>query len=266
MWNANNSSFNVTGGGFFNEPNNLDSPAPKRNSERRHQSIVPVFIRQIRDNTEDDFKLFGKPVQIVTIVGILKEYEVQSTKATYEVEDHTGRITALWWLENDGDNAPNLPVVKEGCYLRIFGSIRVQDGKKVIMVMKMRPVDKLNEVTTHMLEVVQTRLETEVLSKGVGLTGINVNNPGADLVNSMSFMAGDGNSTMQMGLTPTQEKVFRILQSVTNTPAGMPRQTVLQNFHVSQHREVNAALDFLISEGHAYSTIDVDHFKVTDSM
>lgn len=37
----------------------------------------------------------------VVLVGILREYEVQSTRATYEIEDHTGKITAVWWLDTE---------------------------------------------------------------------------------------------------------------------------------------------------------------------
>lgn len=38
----------------------------KNKPARRHQSIVPVVIRQIRDSPDDEFKLFGQPTQIVT--------------------------------------------------------------------------------------------------------------------------------------------------------------------------------------------------------
>lgn len=63
---------------------------------------------------------------------------------------------------------PNLPSVKEGCYLKVHGSIRVQNGKKIFMVLKMAPIDNANEVTTHLLEVIQARLEVEALIQ-VGL-------------------------------------------------------------------------------------------------
>lgn len=168
------------------------------------------------------------------------------------------------WLENDADNAPNLPMVKEGCYVRLYGSLRVQDGKKMLMILKMFPIDNLNEISTHLLEVVQARLEAEVLSKGPSQSKIQANNPGAELVNSMSFMSGDGNASRQTGLSAVQEKVFSILQTVSNTAAGLSRSAIVQKFTPNQQREVNAAIDFLISEGHAYSTIDSDHFKVTD--
>lgn len=100
------------------------------------------------------------------IVGILRGYEVQSTKATYTIEDHTGEIKAIWWLESDeGDSTPKLPPVKEGSYVQLFGSLRNQDGEKIIMVLRMFLVDDANIVTSHLLQVIHTRLQAEYNSK-----------------------------------------------------------------------------------------------------
>lgn len=99
------------------------------------------------------------------LVGVLKDYEIQSTKATYKIEDHTGVIKAIWWLENDSDNVPNLPPVKEGNYVQVFGSLRNQDGEKFVMVLRMFLVEDCNVITSHLLQVIHTRLAAEKLSK-----------------------------------------------------------------------------------------------------
>ncbi|KAF5280063.1 hypothetical protein FQR65_LT15100 [Abscondita terminalis] len=207
------------------------------------------------------------PVLPLTIVAILKEYEVQSTKATYELEDHTGRIKAILWLENDNDATPQLPLVKEGCYLRIFGSLRIQDGQKLLMVLRMNSVENPNEITSHLLDVIDVRLQAEALSKGDGLLAkIKKNNPGAELANSMSFMGENmDTSSNNSSLTKMQEKVYNILRG-DRSAQGVHRSVVCKEFPVNMHREVDATLEFLIGEGHVYSTIDNDHFKVTDSM
>lgn len=269
MWNdsAFGDSTNA-GTGFFNTGNDTDNTQPKTKGQaRRLQSVVPVCVRQIRDHPDEEFKLFGMQTQILTLVAILKHYDVQSTKATYELEDHTGRIKAILWLENDNSSAPNLPLVKEGCYLKICGSLRVQEGEKILMVLRMYPVDHINEITTHLLNVIRTRLQTEAVSKGPGpLASIKKNNPGAELANSMSFMNDmDMSNSTRPNFTPLQEKLYNILKS-DNSVQGLHRTVVCQSFPPSLHREVNAALENLINEGHAYSTIDNDHFKITDSM
>lgn len=65
-------------------------------------------------------------------------------------------------VQNSG---PNLPDVKEGRYCRVFGSLRVQDGQKILMVLRMFQVDNINIITTHLLQVVHARLEAESMQK-----------------------------------------------------------------------------------------------------
>ncbi|KAG5894779.1 hypothetical protein JTB14_005215 [Gonioctena quinquepunctata] len=249
------------GGGFLNSTTSGQGDTPKKGGVRRLQSVIPVVVRQVRDNQDDEFKLFGTPTQILNLVGILRNFEIQSTKATYTIEDHTGEIKAIWWLENDGDNVPNLPNVKEGSYVQVFGSLRNQDGEKILMVLRMFLVEDCNIISNHLLQVIHTRLAAEAATKSSNFA-IQANNPGAALANSMSFMNEPADSGMS-GLTPLQEKVFKILQTNT-TQKGMDRDTLLSNFPPHQHRAINEALEFLNNEGHAYSTIDNDHFKVTD--
>lgn len=260
-----NPGFNDTAGGFLNNTTNFDSPAGKKKSGsvKRLQNILPVVVRQIRDSNDEEFKLFGMPAPIVCIVGILKDFDLQSTKATYTVEDHTGAIKALWWLESDGDDTPLLPVVKEGAYVQVFGTIRVQDGHKNLMVLKMFPIDDCNIITTHLLEVINTRLQAEVMSKDTAQT-IRENNPGATLANSMSMFDDNMTDNGQLNLSATQMKVFKILQA-DQTTAGPDRTSILSHFPQNQRREANEALEFLVNEGHAYSTIDNEHFKPTDA-
>lgn len=63
------------------------------------------------------------------------------------------------------NNTPNLPPVKEGSYVRVYGIIRDHDNKKNVMIMKMLPVVDVNEITTHLLECIQSRTESESLAK-----------------------------------------------------------------------------------------------------
>lgn len=110
----------------------------------------------------------------MNIVGILRDYEVQSTKATYNIEDHTGTIKAVWWLEHDGDSTPNLPAVKEGSYVQVFGSLRNQESGKILMVLRMFLVEDANVITNHMLQVIHARLALEAMSKSsVGTEATN---------------------------------------------------------------------------------------------
>lgn len=98
-------------------------------------------------------------------MGTVKDYEVQSTKATYSIEDHTGEIRAIWWLESDNDSTPTLPDIKDGSWVEVFGTLRAQQGEKIIMILKMFPIDDCNIITRHLLQMIHARLQAEANSK-----------------------------------------------------------------------------------------------------
>ncbi|KAH1014605.1 hypothetical protein HUJ05_012454 [Dendroctonus ponderosae] len=227
-----NSGFNDSNaGGFLNNTTNNDSPSGKEPK--------------------------------VSLVGILLEFDVQSTKASYTIQDHTGSIKAIFWLEGEnGDEACKMPAVKEGGYVKVYGTIRNQEGEKALMVLKMFPIDDCNIILTHLMEVIDTRLQAEVMSKNTA-EQIKQNNPGASLANSMTMFDENVVDNGQHNLSGIQLKVYKFLQSVQGQ-AGPDRASILAHFPSNQRKDANEALEFLVNEGHAYSTIDNDHFKPTD--
>lgn len=68
---------------------------------------------------------------------------------------------------------------------------------------------------------------------------IKTNNPGASLVNSMSFMDTTMSAVVDStdGLTPVQEKVLNVLRPV-KLQNGLSIQAILQHFPPNQHKEV----------------------------
>lgn len=63
-----------------------------------------------------------------------------------------------------------------------------------------------------------------------------MNNPGAELANSMTFMTPE-DFTKQMGFSPIQEKVYNMMLSIKNQ-SGISRQYIFDNFPKNQQREV----------------------------
>lgn len=102
------------------------------------------------------------------------------------------------------------------------------------MVMRMFPVDNINEVTTHLLQVIHTRLEAENMTQETE-SKVKYNNPGMELANSMAFMSEDRN--FDSGFTPIQQKVYNILKPVT-TDRGLNISAILSQFPPGQHRDV----------------------------
>lgn len=124
---------------------------------------------------EKGVELFGMKFGIVSLVAIVRAIDHSSTKITYTLEDQTGRIDAHLWLE-EGDSMMS-PSLLLNTYARVFGSIRTQGGGKTIMIFKIEPLESLNGLTTHLLEVLNTRFKAEdIANNGVRVSTVKADN------------------------------------------------------------------------------------------
>lgn len=88
----------------------------------------------------------------------------------------------------------------------------------------------------------------------------NVYDNNAGNTSTTNFSSADG-----VSLPPHQMKVYRALQNC-QSETGLDKHHVYEALQKQMSlAEIEKALDFLVTEGHAYTTIDDDHFKVTDS-
>lgn len=128
-----------------------------------------MVIRQVLQSGDDGLALCGTRFASVSLVAIMRSSEPTSTKITYQLEDHTGRISAHYWLEEgDSIHAPQVPI---NSYVRVYGSARSTEGRKTIMIFRLEPLPNVNELTNHLLEVLHTRYRAEELSRVTGKTG-----------------------------------------------------------------------------------------------
>ncbi|XP_030376741.1 replication protein A 32 kDa subunit-B [Scaptodrosophila lebanonensis] len=227
-------------------------------SEPKSEGVASVLIRQVNESPDSNFSMFGQTFGMVCIVGILRDIETSSTKITYLVEDHTGRINVHLWLEEgDALKAPDLMVNN---YMKIFGTVRGQGGQKTIMAFSLTPVTDANELSTHLLEALLMRYKIEEfkakddggmgMSSGVGGMGMGV-----------SRMETDGDAAVS-GLDDKQQAVYQaIKKNVSNE--GISRRELKSKFSHISDTQLNEILEFMISEGHIYSSIDPDHFIST---
>ncbi|KNC30634.1 hypothetical protein FF38_11686 [Lucilia cuprina] len=215
-------------------------------AEKKAEGIVPVLIKQVLNSPEGNFQMFDMTFSMVYVKAIVRNIETSSTKITYLLEDSTGRIDAHYWLE-EGDTlkAPDVMVNK---YATVYGSVRSQGGQKTLMVFKMLPVNDPNEVVTHVLEVLNARYKAEeYATKGYG-----------DFGGSKSSAGGS-----ELGLEGKQLAVFQAIKNHNSTD-GISRSELKRKFTHMTDNELNPILDFMIGEGHIYSSIDADHFLSTE--
>lgn len=173
---------------------------------------------------------------MVSIVGIVRNVDHSSTKITVTVEDHSGQIDAHLWLE-DGD-VGNMPSLLLNTYVRVFGSIRNQGGTKTLMIFKIDPLTSINELTTHLLEVLNARFTAEDYAKSAGGGGGGGANYGANSTSNYQATSNTFNTNTafsgtndgsQLGLTGKQLMIYKAVKE-NKSEQGINKQELHAKF------------------------------------
>ncbi|XP_076629660.1 replication protein A 32 kDa subunit [Colletes latitarsis] len=248
MWSTNLDNSGSFEGGFMDNSKKASQSDVKF---RRVQTIASVMIRHLLTYpTVEDIRIWDIPTRMFSIVGIIRNFEETATKMAYDVEDQTGTITALKWLEAD-KKASGL-LMQTNIYVNVIGLLREQNEKRHMLILKLRPLVNLNELTTHLLEVTFLMLKAEAMLKN-------------ELENNQKNDTNEGPSedTPYYGMTKEQTLVYKIIHAQNATESGIERCDIKTQVPRKMLTEVDGILDFLVSEGHIYTTSTDDHFKTT---
>ncbi|KAI8042194.1 hypothetical protein M5D96_003496 [Drosophila gunungcola] len=184
----------------------------------------------IVDAPEGNIELFGMQYAMACVVAIVRNIETSSTKITYTLEDHSGRIDAHYWLE-EGD-ALKAPEVMLNNYVKVYGTTRSQAA-------------------------LNARYRAEDYQNKGGSSAVAPSGSG-----SISDFTASQSSAIVSGLDPKQQAVFQAIKSNVSEE-GISRKELKAKFSHISDSELTNIVDFMISEGHIYSSIDADHFICT---
>lgn len=70
------------------------SGSAKKNNDR---SIVPLMVKQIT-SALGDLQIGGKTVNTLTILGVVRNIEKETTKISYQIEDDTGASISVNYI------------------------------------------------------------------------------------------------------------------------------------------------------------------------
>ncbi|KAG8228322.1 hypothetical protein J437_LFUL007040 [Ladona fulva] len=209
--------------GYFNSPSKFDSPADDQKKQvRRQHNVVPITISQILKMDGDSLKVGDTEVHLATFVGLVKSVETSSTKVTYSIQDDTGTVECNYFIESSESGETSSPTVMENSYYRVIGSVRMMQGKPHVMALQLYPLAELNELTTHLLEVIHLQVKSKKLQQKRemqikppqddclpnSLMGVSFDNRGGNTTSSYDNAGG-----MMNGLTPTQQVVYNTIQN-----------------------------------------------------
>uniref|UniRef100_A0A673KVN7 Replication protein A2 n=1 Tax=Sinocyclocheilus rhinocerous TaxID=307959 RepID=A0A673KVN7_9TELE len=214
--------------GYTQSPGGFGSPAASQGGDKkartRAQQIVPCTVSQLMSavQAEDVFKV-GE-VEIAQDMGV--------------------------------DNS----VIPPGSYVKVSGNLRSFQNNRSLVAFSVRVLEDMNEVTSHMLEVVNAHVQQSKPQNTMGGGG------GMNLMPSMSSMGSTGSysgASMMLvnGLSANQNQVSQ----KCFIPQGISMQDLKQKLSSMSVTVIRQIVDFLSNEGHIFSTIDEDHFRSTDN-
>uniref|UniRef100_UPI00358F0707 replication protein A 32 kDa subunit isoform X2 n=1 Tax=Myxine glutinosa TaxID=7769 RepID=UPI00358F0707 len=257
------SNFGVGGGGFQQSPGGFASPSGTQTEKKRArvQQIIACTVSQLlaAKQTEDVFRLGDIELNQVTLVGIVRQSEKSPTNILYKVDDMTARpLDVRQWVDVD-DMGNEGTVIPPSTYVMVVGHLRSFQNKKSLVAFKIRPLENINEITTHILEVVQNHM---AISKPAGQANTTANT-------NLTLQSNTGPAVGSMmgdscnGLQPQQSQVLSVIRTAKGQ-SGMSLADVKSRLGGMNPASIQKAIEFLSNEGHIYSTIDEQHYRSTE--
>lgn len=239
----------------------MSQGTPQRKQNARRDNIVPCTVAQIHSmgEGEDHLTVGSLEVQYVTLVGVVVSVEQRSTKVAFSLDDRTGPPLEGEIVTSESDEQSRiLSQLVEGAYVRVLGSIRSFEGRRILKTFKAFGLTDLNELTMHLAEVVHSHMALTV-----GETKSNASFK-AEPMDTSSYLGGAEGSS-GLGLDPKQNLVYELIRKCV-TPVGISFDEVCSCVKSMSRSAVKDVVEFLSNEGHIYTTMDDSHYKATDGI
>ncbi|KAM9310138.1 replication protein A 32 kDa subunit isoform 2-T2 [Pholidichthys leucotaenia] len=273
MWNQGGYSESVMSGGYTQSPGGFASPALSQGGEKkartRANQIIPCTVSQLMSASQADeaFRVGDVEVAQVTIVGIIRSTDKSMTNIQYKVDDMTGApMDVKQWVDLE-DPTVDSTVLLPGTYVKVSGNLRSFQNHRSVVAFSIRPLEDMNEITSHMLEVVQAHMalgKPQTMSNVGGGMSSNITPVSRPSAGTMAKGYPGANDMVNNGLSANQNQVLCLIKSCPE-PQGISIQELKQRLGGMSLNIIKQAVEFLSNEGHIFSTIDEDHYKSTDN-
>ncbi|XP_055013294.1 replication protein A 32 kDa subunit-like [Boleophthalmus pectinirostris] len=216
--------------------------------------ILPCTVSQLLSASLDHNEVFAigdLELNQVSLVGIIRRSSPCATYNQYFVDDMTGPpLTVRQWF--NADDSSDQVDLEPGVYVKVHGSLRIYLGKKSLLAMNIRCVTDMNEITSHMLEVVYAHKQLFGESCDVNMNALPV-----------SYVPETSEEYTTTDLSISQGQVWHVIRQHSVKREGISFQDLVTLLDYIGIQEIRKSLAFLINEGHVFSTIDENHFKST---
>lgn len=221
----------------------------------------------------------------ITIVGFVTEFQELGSRCEFKLWDASGQsVLVQQW--KGGDDESGTPVARtalpldDDSLVRVFGHPRKTANSKdpLVLASRITPVTDLNELTMHFLDVVTAHVALRKRKQNVKLSLPDVTGfPGTtgSEMGNMSFgemsiskptaglTAGPAapNSQLKAAAAPNAKDL--VLKAITKDSSvqGISFTELESSLKSLNMKVIREAIDFLLTEGHIYTTTDDSHFK-----
>ncbi|XP_014204390.1 replication protein A 32 kDa subunit-A-like [Copidosoma floridanum] len=220
------------------------------------QNCIPLMVAHLQ-RYHDNIQVWGMPARLMTLVVILRRIENLSTKVSFLLEDETGTIQGIKWLDGECRSMFQCPVALDS-YARIYGYVRHQHNETHVLVMNIQPIEHLNELLAHLMEVTMISLAGEKMLDQVQNVAV-----GNTFASHSENLANASNEAINIhaGLSTEQILIFDIVKKNSDQEYGADRKEIKSKAPHYLLDKVDQILEFLSSEGHVYTTQTDDYFK-----
>jgi len=262
------------------QPAGADAPTPtgpRRGRDLENSTVVSRTVKQLllsKMGPDDTFKIDGREVTTVAILGLILEARIESTHYDYKIDDGSGCIDVRVWFQQDTPSDQDQ--YKEGQYVRVTGSLRSFNDQKSIMSWRMHPITDFNELTWHGLSIIHAHLQHTrgFLNPTAAAPTTSTGTVPPAHISGPEFAPHPTTShapapapppppaETEKPMTRCQTEVMRILSSgVGGTGEGITIEEVVKMLEAQYtEKEVRDTVESLYAEGRLFSTSDEEHY------
>lgn len=271
--------------------------AAKKPRQEVKETCLPVTLRAVevalekRGESGEDLKFYGcAEPQMVLVVAAVESVARSGASLEVVLNDATGRMKGRWFLTDPKEG--DLDRIVPGAYVSAFGEVRASPVQHLALK-GLRPVDSVDEVSYHMVEVAHAALQLQKAEKGqpaepatpaakdsaasmpaaappaAALTpekpqpGVSdaAANPYAPAAAEVAAPAAPAAAAPQAAPAGAELRaaVLAVLRDAAVGPEGLHMDAIVQKAGAGA-AEVKAIVAELVDDGDLYSTITEEHF------
>ncbi|XP_031710070.1 replication protein A 32 kDa subunit-like isoform X3 [Anarrhichthys ocellatus] len=193
----------------------------------------------------------------VSVVGIIRGFAPFVKNIKFSVDDMTGPpLNVKQWVNAEDCT---LTFTSPGTYVKVTGSLCRFNGQRSLLAVNSRCIEDLNEITSHMLEVVHAHMQ--LFGKEFD---VNMNTTAASRSERVLKHSGDLKDILPNGLSSLHAQVLTVVRKYSFGDIGISFHELLTQLDYLSMRDLRSSLNSLMNNGHVFCTMDENHFKSTE--